>query len=269
MINASNAFMYFQSIDLRKLATLTVFSGFILTHAQTPHQASGARDLYYFSDDSPSQLPPIRKDTAPLKPKQFAAMHLGLRYNILIQNPKSKVMEPVRADRIFKSGDCFSIDFEANRSGYLYVLAKQSSRVWRPLLPTSEMPEEGNRIDPGKKFRVPSGYCFEINNPPGTETLFVVLSRDPRDYYALYEGVKAKHMSDANSKQSQASVEMADSKVNSAVKEMADHFGSRDILIKKVPDAESKAEPLGSVYVVNSSDKPVSSIVTQIEVKHR
>ena len=44
---------------------------------------------------------------------------------------------------------------------------------------------------PGKKIRAPKEYCFEISDPPGTETLFVVLSRSPRDFFELYDAIKA------------------------------------------------------------------------------
>ena len=99
--------------------------------------------------------------------------------------------EPVDSDRIFRKGECFVLHFEANRSGYLYVLAKESDGTWMPLVPNAQMPDEKNVVDPGQKMRVPAEYCFKVEDPPGSETLFVVLSRDPRDVYELNEAIRS------------------------------------------------------------------------------
>jgi hypothetical protein len=65
-------------------------------------------------------------------------------------------------------------------------------------------------------------------------------------------------------------VQLADaSLVDSAVARMRQEFGTRDIAIRKVAQPLSPSEPAGSVYVVNASDKPASSVVTEIEVRHR
>ena len=241
----------------------------------------GARELFYLSIQRKDTLPAIRKASAPVKPASgspvaagsaTAAPHLGLRYNLVLVNAESGASEVVDADRVLRTGECFALDFETNRSGYLYVLAKQSSGAWQPLVPSPEMADEGNVIDPGKKVRVPANYCFEVHDPPGTETLFVVLSRDPRDFYDLYEGIKRQANQPAPSAPRRPSnpVQVADAGiVNSAVAHMAERFGTRDIAIRKIDRGASAQEPPHSVYVVNTSDKPASSVVTQIEIRHR
>lgn len=193
-------------------------------------------------------LPPVHPSAVPAA----GVVHLGLRYNlVLFKNGKP---EAAPADRILHAGDCFSIEFQANRSGYLYVLAKQSSGTWIPLLPSAEMPDENNILDPDKKIQIPKSYCFEIHDPPGAETLFVVLSRNPRDFYELYQGIKAKNTSAAP--------------VQVAVAQLNDRFGSREIAVRKVDNPVSAGEPKSAVYVVNASNKPASSIVTEINVVH-
>jgi hypothetical protein len=101
-------------------------------------------------------------------------------------------------------------------------------------------------------MQIPKGYCFTIQDPPGQETLFVVLSRDPRDFYELYQGFKA----DAG-------------KLNAAVEHLDERFATRDIAITKVDAPRDKEEPVGAVYVVNTSDRPTSGIVTKIVVRHQ
>src|SRR5260370_15184726 len=173
------------------------------TSAQEPatspdaHPAEGTRQLFYLAVKGKDALPPIRKapgkssNAAPgAGSSQTGAVHLGLRYNLVLVNPASAATEEIDPERVLHDGDCFALEFEANRSGYLYVLAKQSSGSWQALVPSFEMADETNVIDPAKKVRVPSRYCFEVHDPPGTETMFVVLSRDPRDFYELYEGIK-------------------------------------------------------------------------------
>ena len=254
--------------------------GALLAQQPAPKSDShveGARELFYLSIQRKDTLPAIRKASAPVKPATpppaaTGAAHLGLRYNLVLVNVNSGASEVVDAERVLHTGECFALDFETNRSGYLYVLAKQSSGAWQPLVPSPEMADEGNVIDPGKKVRVPANYCFEVHDPPGTETLFVVLSRDPRDFYDLYEGIKRQANQPAPSAPRRTSnpVQVADAgTVNHAVAQLAERFGTRDIAIRKIDRASSAQEPPHSVYVVNTSDKPASSVVTQIEIRHR
>lgn len=262
--------------------------------AQAP-PAGGARELYYFGAGQKDKLPPVQKVSAarqsashgtvrkaaqpepasevpPAPAPEAAAVHLGLRYNVVLVDRVSGRSEPVDADRTFKNGDCLAIEFDANRSGYLYVMVKQSSGSWQPLFPSPEMSDEANIIDPGQKVRAPRGYCFEVTEPAGNETLFVVLSRDPRDFYELFKGIKGdpEPPAPAPGNPPRNPVQMADSGlVNNAVSQMAAHFGTRDLVIRKVSQPVDSRDVPNSVYVVNASDKPASTVVTQLQIKHR
>jgi hypothetical protein len=252
---------------------------------------NGARELYYFGAGGKDKLPPIQKASAPRgasaasqrsKPVQqetpaepapspeAAAVHLGLRYNVILVDRTSGRSEPVDPDRTFKNGDCVAIEFDANRSGYLYVMVKQSSGNWQPLFPSAEMSNEANQIDPGQKVRAPRGYCFEIADPPGVETLFVVLSRDPRDFYELYRGIKGESAPPPPGTTRPDAVQMASAQiVNNAVAQIEKQFGTRDLVIRKVAQAVDARDMPNSVYVVNASDKPSSTVVTQLRIDHR
>lgn len=259
--------------------------------AQEPKRTEGARELFYFGATAKDTLPAIRKvaafDGAKSTPKQTtprntgatgvssvntAALHLGFRYSLVLVDQTSGRSQIADSDRVFRKGECVAIDFESNRSGYLYVLAKQSSGDWRPLFPSPEMSDQSNIIDPGQKVRAPNGYCFEITDPPGTETLTVVLSRDPRDFYELYEGIKgAKTPTPPTSPRPESSpVQLADARlVNDAVARMAQQFGTRDLVIRKISQQVNAQDPSSAVYVVNASDKPAATVVAQIEIHHR
>jgi hypothetical protein len=281
--------------DMKRQAkiSLAIALAVVCGSAQEPKKTEGARELYYFGATNKDTLPAIRKvssDGAKSSPKQApprdtagtssanpAALHLGLRYNLVLVNETSGKTQVADSDRIFHKGECVAIDFESNRSGYLYVLAKQSSGDWRPLFPSPEMSDQSNIIDPGQKVRAPNGYCFEITDPPGTEILTVVLSRDPRDFYELYEGIKGSSSGPtapapppSAPKQDASPVQLADARlVNDAVARMAQQFGSRDLVIRKVSQPVGAQEPSGGVYVVNASDKPTSTVVAKIEIHHR
>jgi Domain of unknown function (DUF4384) len=236
-------------------------------HAQSESGAKneGARDLFFAGEAPKDALPPIQKLAATSKkgpaPSAASALHLGLRYTLLLVKSKSGVGEPVDATRNFQKGDCVAINLESNRSGYLYVLAKESGGEWSPLFPTPELGAQDNHIDPGHTIRAPRESCFEIDDPPGTETVFVVLSRSPRDIYELAESIRTPK----------------EKNVNAVVAQMSE-AGTRDLQFREVapatppvkaaPKAAAKELP-HAVYVVNASAKASPTLVTRIEIRHK
>ena len=237
--------------------------------AQPPHESDGARELFYKALVQKDAPPPIHRAAVSVNPSPAApppaatgAVHLGLRYNLVLVDAVSGKSQDVTSDRNFRAGECFAVTFESNRAGFLYVLAKESSGSWQPLIPSTnpDMADESNIIAPGQKVRVPSRHCFEIQNPPGSETLFVVLSREPRDSFDLYEGIKGPTPAHAPAPQQVA---------DASVERMRHDFGTRDIAIKRVSQPVGGDEPAGSVYVVNASASPSANVAAQIEVRHR
>src|SRR5262249_36054112 len=152
--------------------------------------------------------------SAPAPRPAAGAPHLGLRYTLLlVKGNRSDAVDP---DRNFRKGDCVAIEFEANRSGYLYVLAKESSGNWHTLFPSEDSAAVRSVIDPGQKILTPRPACFEIDDPPGTETLFVALSRAPRDIADLQDSIKG-----------------SPGKVTSTVEQLNQSFGTRDLAIRR------------------------------------
>jgi hypothetical protein len=236
--------------------------------AQASDTTEGTRQMYYLATPAQDSVPPLpHGSSVPAAAANTATPHLGLRYNLVLVNPSTGKTQQIPTDRVLSEGDCFAIELQANRTGYLYVLAKQSSGSWTPL---SDMPGQREALPQSKTVRMPSKACFEIHNPPGKETLFVVLSRDPRDFFELYESVKEKEAipnsrpGGTNTQTQLASAE----KLDAAVAHLDERFGgTRDITIAKVAEPASEDEPRGAVYVV--SKKPSASIVTRIEVRHK
>jgi Domain of unknown function (DUF4384) len=255
---------------MRSAVSLAAILGAGLLMAQEPApKTEGARDLFFAGAAPKDPLPKIQKPTAPAAkaPAKAAsgAMHLGLRYTLLLVKARGLGGEPVDPTRNFKKGECVAINLESNRSGYLYVLAKESGGNWTPLFPTPELADQDNRIDPGQVVRTPKESCFEIEDPPGAETLFVVLSRSPRDIYELEQSIKTPKAGP----------------VTAVVAQMKAEAGTRDLPFREVmtaapaPVKKSAAkspaskEPLHAVYVVNGSGKASATIVTQIEIVHK
>ena len=285
---------------MRRLVALVTALGATACMAQQPPPTEGARDLFFAGAAPKDDLPPVRHPAAPAKappatapaasqpghatPASAAALralHLGLRYNLLLVSARGDRGQPVEPDRNFRKGDCVALELEANRSGYLYVLSKQSSGDWVPLFPTPELSDQSNRIDPGQIIRTPKRACFEIDDPPGTETLFVVLSRDPRDIYELSEGIKSP--GDRPQPSSGTTQIAATGRINSAVDKITAEYGTRDLPFRQVakpatqpaPGRKASAKPPdkagleNAVYVVNGSSKPAATLVTKVEILHR
>jgi hypothetical protein len=249
-----------------------------LVLAQNPQPAEGVRQLYYFgAKASKDTLPPVQRSAARTKnataegQTSMAVMNLGLRYNLVLVQ-RGNVSVPVDSTRNFRNGECVAIEVQANRSGYLYVMGKQSDGNWIPLLPSMQMPDEINVLDPGMKVRAPKGYCFEITDPPGTETLVVVLSRDPRDFQKLYDGIRASSpvQNTAPRPAPQTPLQIADARlINSTVEQMSSQFGeTRNLAVRRVTQPEMPEEPPYVVYVVNHSGRPSSTIVVRVEINH-
>src|ERR1035437_7614702 len=258
------------------IGLLAVGGGLVAQQPPPEQKTEGTRDLYYLGATQKDTLPPIRKVSTAARAKSTAATtlsagtetdrapatpgeevdaasvpHLGFRYTVALVNQTTGKAEAVDPDRDFRKGECVRLEVESNHSGYLYVWSKQSSGGWLPLFPSSEMPDESNVADPGQKVRAPKDYCFEISDPPGTETLFVVLSRSPRDFFELYDAIKSPATAaPANTSKSPANpVQLADARlVNSAVEKMATTFGTRDLVIKKVTPGTDKKDTDYSVY---------------------
>jgi len=170
---------------MRRLLALVTALGATAGMAQQPPPAEGARELFFAGAAPKDELPPVRQ-SAPAKAAPatvppasqpgratsgsaaaLGAVHLGLRYNLLLVSARGDRGQPVDPDRNFRKGDCVAVELEANRSGYLYVLSKQSSGDWVPLFPTPELSDQSNRIDPGRIVRRRSTLALKLTTRPG------------------------------------------------------------------------------------------------------
>ena len=197
--------------------------------------------------------------------------HLGLRYRLLSVDKATGDATAVSSNQVFEQGDCFSLEFESNRSGYLYVFNLGSSGAWRPLLPTAEMPEESNFVPAFTTLRVPSSHCFRIAGPPGEEHLFVVLSRNPQEVDELNRSIRngpTGESAPSHSSEAPAGTMMMASNLNQAVQKIVSLKG-RDLEIQEIGGIKNSAENTPAVYVVHTSATPSDKVMTEIQIKHR
>lgn len=261
-----------------------------------PASELSARALFYREQPDQDKLPAVSKAKPPISRKKQVAsktaktgsaenrvpiipvvQNLGLRYNVMLVNSQTGAAEAADPDRTFRRGECVAIEFEANHSGYLYVLSQGSSGRWQALFPSNEMPDESNIARARTRVRVPVNHCFEIEDPPGAERLFVVLSRNPEDLYNLHEAIRTGHGGPSAAPAETPSakpmpVMLAMARVDQEVQRLSADLQSRDLRVVKVAKPEAAGEPPNSVYVVNASTAstmPSDRVVTEIRIEHK
>jgi hypothetical protein len=223
---------------------------------------------------SPSRITAIQSGGAVPAPVVSMVDHLGLRYNLLQFDRKSRKSVAVDPDHVFEQGDCVQLELAPNRSGYLYVFDQGSSGKWEVLLPSALMSDEVNVIKSKEAVKVPANYCFTVQNPAGTEHLFVVLSRNQEDMYSLDRAIRAKsagpatNMASAKTDKPLSPVMEAANRLDAEIQRMRSGLGSRDLGIEKTGESEKPGEPADAVYVVNTSNVATDRLVTEIQIRH-
>ena len=108
-----------------------------LAFAQDPE--AGTRELF-FKGLKDRDLKVTRLGEAAKPDFAKRAAHLGVRYNLaLVRNPATRELVDVEPEHNFSKGDCVSLRFMPNRSGFLYVFNHGSSGAWSTVWPTEEM----------------------------------------------------------------------------------------------------------------------------------
>lgn len=211
---------------------------------------------------------------------------LGLKYSVLKRGPGGE-FEEVDKDSNFTAGDHIRVGVEVNDSGYLYVVAQGSSGIWTVMFPTAEFDGGDNRVRPEQQYNIPK-TSFLFDSRPGTEKLFVILSRQPeQDLESLIYALRDKGSADHASKPGELSRSMMASSapIQDDVVQRLRQAYSRDLVIEKVDDAKTpppdeirKIEvkhgatiPPGekAFYVVNRNADANARVVADVELRHQ
>ncbi|MBK9169615.1 MAG: DUF4384 domain-containing protein [Bryobacterales bacterium] len=230
----------------------------------SPPSAPSTTNAVNRTRPTPPAPPVVNQTQAAIRP---VSHRLGLRYNLLLVDAASGKAQPVSSERTFRSGECVALEIESNEAGYLYILNQGTSGNWQPLLPSSEMPEESNRIAARKTVRVPEQHCFRFDDRPGTEMMFVVLARNAQQVNDLNRAVRTPVEA------TPAQTPVMTVALNKQVDVLRADLRSRDLKIQRVAEPQAANEPAHAVYVVNTSTGGGGStpdrVVTEIALKHQ
>jgi serine/threonine-protein kinase len=105
------------------------------------------------------------------------ATNAGLKFRLVQQAGAGEI--DVDPESTFRSGDRVRFMFESNIDGYLYVVTQGSTGRWDVLFPNASVNGGRNAIRPLEAYRVPAQGWFRFDDNPGTEQVFVFLSKEP------------------------------------------------------------------------------------------
>jgi len=202
------------------------------------------------------------------KTQTVAYSPLGLRYSLLRRSETGQYIE-VHPDTIFRSGDGLRLSVESNDTAYLYIVARGSSGTWNVLFPSAAINKGDNRIDPHSRHEIPAGGQFTFDQQPGTERVFVVLSRTEE---SDLEGLIYSMSRSSSPARPAASVKTIAQNIptipDPLVGRLRQQLVSRDLVFEKVDDVTSSRKEKAA-YVVNSTGAMDGRVVVDLNLQHQ
>ena len=267
--------------------------------AQEPEM--NARDVFYSAADMmgpvrrPAAVVPPKKPVSPVKKagSQPAAQHgvtvsvpqdperhfvnvgndprpLGLRYSILKETRGA--LAEVKPDAVFKAGDKIRLSVMSNQKGFLYVISRGTSGIWKPLFPDPESSQKSNEVVAGRQYQVPGGEgeFFVFDERAGKEQIFIVLAQQLEDLDTLISTISSPPANPPATAPAMPAVLKADSRLNdAAIDRYRGEMQTRDLVFTRV-DKEAAAQET-AVYVVKPSGGPGTKncVVVDVALNHQ
>lgn len=115
-----------------------------------------------------------------IKASSNAPRSLALGYTIYMKDASGALL-PAQASRNYKTGDRIAIVLETNMDGYLYVFDAENGKNPVMLYPSVQLNGGSNDVRAHVRETYPSDMdlAFEFVDPPATEHVYVVVSREP------------------------------------------------------------------------------------------
>lgn len=115
-----------------------------------------------------------------VKASSNAPRSLALGYTIYMKDASGALL-PAQASRSYRTGDRIAIVLETNMDGYLYVFDAENGKNPVMLYPSVQLNGGSNEVRAHVRETYPSDLdlAFEFVDPPATEHLYVVVSREP------------------------------------------------------------------------------------------
>ena len=184
-------------------------------------------------------------------PGHDPAQGLGVRAEPRTGRKRILGVEPQRAVelRTFRSGERIRLGFEPNIDGFLYVVQRGSTGQWLVLLPHPEINDGRNAVAEFEEVTIPPQGWFRFDDNPGTEQVFVYLSREPIEALPGGTGrVVQPHSADEHT-----------------ISVLAGSVRTRDLVFEK--DAAPEG-PDQAAYVVNHR-RAGGAVAWTVELEHR
>lgn len=172
----------------------------------------------------------------------------GIRYRVLRREPGGDAKE-VDPDTTFQSGERIRFGFEPNIDGFLFVVQRGSTGQWSVLLPHPEINDGRNAVAEFEEVTIPPQGWFRFDDNPGTEQVFVYLSREPIEALPGGTGrVVQPHSADEHT-----------------ISVLAGSVRTRDLVFEKEAAPEG---PDQAAYVVNHR-RAGGAVAWTVELEHR
>jgi Domain of unknown function (DUF4384) len=233
-----------------------------------------ARDAFYSASDllgkkpKPPQPDTVVKRPPPKDPEQYfqtvakTERALGLRYSLL-KEVDGDLVETSPGMK-FSTGDLIRLSVMGNQKAWLYVVGRGASGEWLSLFPNANSGQRSNELIPGRKYQIPggTGQYFKFDEPPGTERLFILMSKQPvSDPKELVRGLKRSESPSAP----------ADPKWNDTLMAGLRETVERDIVNTTIDEPAGAQNPSGdkAIYVVNHNPAHGDFLVVDVVLEHR
>lgn len=210
--------------------------------------AHGAKDMYYAAATVGPLAPGDAGRADPAPPAAAGSGNAGIKYRILRREAGGGV-RAVDLTTPFRSGDRIRFGFEPNVDGFLYLMQRGSAGRWSVLLPHPLIDGGRNAVRGFGEITIPREGWFRFDENPGTEQVFVYLSREPLAALPWGGGPVA----------------VAQSVKESTVVELADSVRAGDLVFEKgdAPDGAGEA-----AWVVNRGEVG-SAVAWTVELRRR
>jgi len=265
--------MYYHRDEAAQAAPASTTEASSTKPARPKHHASKAQPTAAVADssgaksDQPAQPaePGAPHTVAVATPSTAGAEKSGIRYSLVLMTANGP--RDASDDEVFHAGDCVQLKVESNKSGFLYVLHHGPDGNWQPLMPSPKMPDEDNRIKAFRTMQIPVKYCFQFDNKPGIETLFVAVADSPDAMSDLRHAVAELNQGGSDKAASGPTMMALNHQVDALRARGMDIMQVQKV-VEKPQDAADGAADAHAVYIVNTSDVKNDHVVAEVRLRH-
>jgi hypothetical protein len=248
------------------------------TESKPYTQEASTREEIHTRTESSSRV-----NDVPLVQASTNGIPLALRYSIGKRTEDGDYKD-VATDTVFHNGDRVRLSVEANDAAYLYIVQQGSSHTWTVLFPAAEIDGGNNQVARNVRMAIPSKGRFSFNGQPGTERLFIVLTRQPEGdldklIYDLSSGAatnkgpamnKKVHDSGAEGRAKPMMIASNIDPIDDAmVNRLRTKMISRDLVFEKVDDETEPGAKEKAVYVGTPDTSSSARIVADVVLNHQ